>query len=323
MKKKIILLIIVCSSIYSFAERGPYEMEELLLETDLIAHVKITSHTDSNFSIRIIDVIHNHHTGIKTGDYLKVLNDFFVVCPVSVPRIYAEEKREALAFLSYWKGNWYLTQGEIGFIDKGKVRIQFYEEGFEYNASIADWKSELDIYYEHFRLDETGEVKAKCTKKRTEGKYYGNLVMLQYSSIYSGLNLRLDNDSSLKAIFEAPITEPIEVNSGGSEDAIAPFVEIRPIPLDTIRFIMDDIIVYIQANYPEINHSDIAGRTVYSVLFEKDGTISEVNIFRSIHPKIDEGIKAYYQLHNQWSSPQVYKGKPTRFKDNYVLKFGL
>lgn len=85
---------------------------------------------------------------------------------------------------------------------------------------------------------------------------------------------------------------------------------------------MDDIIAYIRENYPEINESDMTGKTVYSLLFEKDGSISEVNVIRSIHPKIDMGIKAYYEIHNQWTSPETHKGKAVRYIENFVVDLG-
>lgn len=166
-------------SISSFAEEAPHSMEELLLQTDLVVHIQLGNHTDTNFRARVLDVIHNNHTGIKTGDYLKILNNFNDVCPASFPRAYAKEKREALAFLSYLNGNWYLTQGEIAFMDKNKARVQFYEEGYEYNATIASWKADLASYYEHFSLDKTGELIAKYTRKNAEGKPYRNLVKIQ------------------------------------------------------------------------------------------------------------------------------------------------
>lgn len=328
MKKNVLLLLIISlRSIYSFAEEAPHRMEELLLETDLVVHIKITSHTDTNFRAKVIDVLHNRHTGIKIGDYLKISNDFSAICPLEVPREYAEEKREALAFLSYWEGHWYLTQGEIGFIEDKKARIPFYEEGCTYNATIADWKVDLASYYEHFWFDKAEELKAKYTQKSIEGKRCSNLVNLQYRSIYPSVNLPFDRKSNLTVIFEELLTgtesDQLEVKSDEDEQTIFTIVEIAPISQDTLSFIMDDIVAYIRAEYPEINELDIEGMAYYSLLFEKDGTISEVKMLRSIHPKIDEGIKTYYQTHNQWPPAQIYKGKAVRHMGNFALRFGV
>ncbi|NOQ72518.1 MAG: hypothetical protein GQ574_10980 [Crocinitomix sp.] len=327
MKKYILLLLIITlRSVSSFADEAPHKMEELLLRTDLVVHIELTgTYTDTNFRARVLDVLHNNHTGIKTGDYLKIANNFDDVCPASFPREYAKEKREALAFMSYWEGHWYLTLGEIGFIYKNKARIQFYQEGCEYIGTIAEWKLDLANYYEHFWLDKKGEIKAKYTRKSIEGKAYCNLVKIQYESIYHGVNFPKDRNSNLEVILEEllEMPEPLEVNNREDEEAIITIVEIQPIPRDTAIFIMNDIVVYIRENYPEINDLDIEGITYYSLLFEKDGTISEVKMLRSIHPKIDEGIKAYYQIHNQWTPPQVYKGKTVRHKGNFFLKFGM
>ena len=60
--------LIIVISIFQFqllarADEEAYSMDELFLNANLIAHVKITSHTDQDFRVRVIDVLHHHRSG--------------------------------------------------------------------------------------------------------------------------------------------------------------------------------------------------------------------------------------------------------------------
>lgn len=296
-------------------------MDKLLLRTNLIAHVQITSNTFQDFRVRVIEVLHRSKSGIQEGDYLKVINNFYVVCPSAFPIEYAQKKREALAFLSYYKGSWHLTGREIGFFEQGEIRIPFYKEHHYYQGSIADWRADLTDYFEHFSHNDKHELVAKLSESELRGKKFSDLVRLQYHRVYWDIFKKVDLGKNLIPIdIFNPDAESDSPQAAPAEDRIYQFTDQPAIPNDSVQAVMDDILAFMQAKNPKIFQGDIVGITYYSVLFEKDGSVSEVKILKSISPKVDKAIKAYYKEHNQWSVALNDRGEAVRYRQYLPLR---
>lgn len=319
--KKYLLLITTCIAIAFNAksEAMAYPMDELFLNSNIIAHVKITSHTQQYFKVRVLELLYTHRSGIEEGDYLKIINDFSIVCPSALPIEYAQQKKEALAFLSFHNGKWYLNKGEIGFFTNGKIRIPFYKEGFYYTGTIPEWKKDLTDYFDHFRYNSEGELISKYSNKQLKGKTFSPLVALQYHYLYWNINKPFNPGPYLENIFVEP-EEVVEYVEPQEEDEIHTFVEKQPIPDDTMSVVMEDLLNFIWAEYPHLLQLDLQGICYYSLIFEKDGSISKVEILRSIHSEIDQGIKAYYDIHSKWTPATINNGIPVRCKQTFPLR---
>ena len=282
--KSLYAIVLLLLSYAVKADEAPYKMQDLLLRTDLIAQVKITSHSDQLIRVKVLDILHNFRTGIKHGDYLKVQYDFNTICPAPFPKEYAEEHREALAFLSFENNQWYLTCGEIAFLNDSKATVQFFEDGYEYTESIDGWKRDLEDYFSHFSMDKEGKLSPRLNAENWKVSKLSALCYLQYVGCYGPLKSNAEDYQSLKPLFNEviPPAEEIAVFKE-SEDRVYTFVDTDPISDSTSLEIMKTLQNRVRAKYPELDESGIQGNTYYSVLFEKGWSHfrSEDTTFRS------------------------------------------
>ncbi|WP_066756227.1 energy transducer TonB [Crocinitomix algicola] len=319
MKKSLIVFVLTCLiRISAWSEAAPYSMDELLLKSNLIAHVKITSHTENDFKVYIVDVLHHHKSGIKNGDYLTVVNDFNVICPSAFSIERAEQKSEALAFLMYHNGQWHLNQGEIGFFSQGRIEIPFYEEGCTYNGTIEDWKNDLTDYFNHFSYDKNGRLTAKYNSNHIKNSPPTSLALLQYNQLYHhlSLNLSVNNKLVMNLIF------PPENSNDSTQklaDEIYLHVDQPPIKEKDLQDMMNDLVEYVHTTRPEIKANNIQGTSYYSLTFDKSGKITDVQIIRSISPIIDQAIYDFYERNNLWS-PALLNNQAVRFQQNLPLR---
>lgn len=322
MKAVFITFIFGCLHLLAYCEQAPYQMHELLLRYNLVAHVKISAHAEDHFRVRVINVLHKRKSGIVNGDYLKINYDFNVVCPPSFPIRYAEEHREALIFLSYHLGSWHLTQGNIEFSDDGNYAVSFHEEGYRFKASLAEWKENLAHYDSHFSLNHKGQIGMKVQSSELDLKSYAALTQLQYSAYYrKGRNL-LSNNKSLEPL-EMMVHLEEEMEAEIIEDEIYFHAATSPFSDSVMMVIHEQLIDSTQKHHPDFLSKGISGRTYYSLVIEKDGTISKVEIIRSIAPEIDRLIQAFFVKNNQWSKAFNENGQPIRFKQTMVLALRL
>ncbi|MCG8577231.1 MAG: energy transducer TonB [Flavobacteriales bacterium] len=319
------LLIIISSFQFHLAVRADeeaYSMDELFLNSNLIAHVKIISHTDQNFRVRVREVLHHHKSGITEGGYLKIINDFNVTCPAAFPIELAEQKREALAFLSYHNGNWHLNRGEIAFFKGANVRVALEKEGCHYNGTINNWKEDLSDYFEHFQYNAEGRIISKYDSTQIEGKIFSPLVQLQYYWLYG--NLSLEAIPKLEFELKVQIANYSDADEEGpvEDEKIYTFVDTFPIQPDSLVLkMMNDLVTFTLKRYPELQQS-LYANTYYSLIFEKDGRISDVKILRSVSPKIDESIKAYFQLYPQWE-PAILNNRFVKCRQNFPFRLNV
>lgn len=316
--KQILLISCLLITIISKAEQAPFGISEVLFNTNLIAHVKITSHTQDNFTVKVINVLHHHRSSIQPGHYIRIKNDFSIVCPAAFPIKYAVQKREALAFLSYHKGNWYITQNEIGFFKSNKVRISFPKQGYYYHGTIAEWKADLTDYFAHFSIGSDKKIIPQFTQEQLKGKVFSDLVWLQYRALYLLNESKHSSNTNLETSF-AYVEDVVEIDST-QNNVIRQVVKREPIPQDSVKNIQYALLEYIDVNHPEIKEASISGTTLFALLFEKDGTISETKILRSIHPTIDAAIITYFETHKDWLPPLDEDDQPTRYQQHLPLR---
>ena len=260
--------------------------------------------------------------GIQVGDYLKIINNFNVDCPSSFSIELAEQKREALAFLSYHRGNWYLNRGEIAFFKEGKLRVALEEEGCYYNATINNWKEDLSDYFEHFRYNSEGTIISKYDSTKIEGKTFSPLVQLQYYRLYGNLSLEAIGMLEFEVIVQIADYSDSDEEVPIEDEEVYTFVDTFPIQPDSLVLkMMNDLVIFTLKRYPELQQS-LHPNTYYSLTFEKDGRISDVEILRSASPKIDESINAYFQLYPQWQ-PAILNNRFVRCRQNFPFRLNV
>ncbi len=322
--KRLYTAMLLLLSYFALADEAQYKMQDLLLRTNLIAQVKITSHSDQLIRVQVLDILHNSGSGIRQGDYLKVQYDFNVICPAPFPKKYAEEHREALAFLSFENNQWYLTCGEIAFLNDGKATVQFFEEGYEYTESIDGWKRDLQDYFSHFSLNKQGKLIPRLSTENWQDSRLSALCYLQYVGFYHPLKSNVEDYQSLKPLLNdvVPSAEEAEVHLV-KEDSVYTFVADDPISDSTSLEIMKVLQKSVREKHPELKDLGIEGNTYYSLVFEKDGRISEVKILCSVAEQIDKEIRQYYKEYPQWPAPLNERRKPVRYRKNMVFRYSV
>lgn len=300
-----------------FADEAPHKMEDLLQRTQLIVHGKITSNTQLTATINVLEVLFNYRTGIKQGDYLKIQNDFNVVCPVDIPLEYAQQKKEAVFFLSFFKNKWYITMGDVAFFRGGKAHLQFVEEGYEYAGTAEEWKSDLKGYYHHFKRNEQKELRPLFEQKKwPKEKSLSPLAQLQYKSYYKDHFRTLADHSRLKPLEQLDYMEEEVFQTLATAEGVK-----VPISYEKMLEIGETISSEALLKYPELAANQIEGYVYYSLSFREDGTIAEIKIERPVYGKLHDAIREYYMRYPKWTPAVGKNGKPIRFKQRLQLRF--
>jgi hypothetical protein len=294
-------------------------MEELLLGTHLVVHGKITAHTDHQVTLKVKEILHNKGTGIKRGDYLRVHNDFSVVCPVEIPLSYAEQKKEGIFFLNYINETWHLTMGEAAFFNDNFAEIYFHEEGFVYRGTVEEWRQDLEGYYDHFHRNEDKKVIPHLPKDSWEKDAgLSPLALLQYKSVYRAIFKDLSWHPRLTRI---EIKVPLEEKRYETLASV-PGVSV-PISPERMMEISSEIAAEARSRYPELEEKGIEGFTYYSLYIDSTGFIDKVTIDLVVHGRINDAIQDYYNKHPKLSPARDENGKAIHFRQRLQMRFQL
>ena len=88
--------------------------------------------------------------------------------------------------------------------------------------------------------------------------------------------------------------------------------------ISLMNFLSDNI------KYPEIAKTNkVEGETLLSFIIEKDGSISEIEVSKSLTKECDEEAIRVLKLMPKWESGKDKKNKPIRFKMNIPISFLL
>ena len=81
--------------------------------------------------------------------------------------------------------------------------------------------------------------------------------------------------------------------------------------------------IYDHINYPPIaQENNISGRVVVQIIVEKDGSVSNVNVVRSIDPSLDREAVRVVSSMPKWTPGKV-KGSPVRVRYTLPVAFKL
>lgn len=154
------LLLLIFALYYSFlvrADEQPYTMHELFFNCNIIAHVKITNHTDHNYTIRLDDIFYDRGIGLNKRDYIKIKKDFNVETSTEeVSSKQIADRAQGIAFLIKTDKGWYMKEF---YMDQGEDKVCYlYLKGSRIAGTVAEIKQQVIAYFNEFRLDEKGHV---------------------------------------------------------------------------------------------------------------------------------------------------------------------
>lgn len=299
------------------AERAPYKMEDVLQNTQLIVYAQIHTHTEKDVTIKVNDVLFNYRTGIQREDYLRIPNDFSIVCPVEIPRAYAEQKRKGVFFLHYARNTWHLTMGEAVFMTSETAKIGFTQEGYFYEGTLPEWKKDLKDYYAHFPRNQENKLTPQLDSIQWASREgLSPLVQLQYKTFYNAWNLDL---SQHKRLTRYQIVEPKEETPYETLQS-SPGVQV-PISPEKMMQISDEIAERASTQYPELLEKQIKGFTYYSLYFNDQGKIDKVKIDLAVHGLLNNALETYFDEHNLWPAAINKNGVPIRFRQRLFMRF--
>jgi periplasmic protein TonB len=111
-----------------------------------------------------------------------------------------------------------------------------------------------------------------------------------------------------------------DLGDGGDEPFI--LVEVKPTfrggDIEKFREWVQKRVIY----PPEAQNNGIHGRVYLTFVVERDGSVSNVNIVRSVDPLIDKEAQRAIQASPKWS-PGLQRGRPVRVRFSIFLNFTL
>ncbi len=182
MKKWAVLLLLVWGTIVN-AETQPYQIHELFFGSNLIVHVKITNHTDNNYTIRIQEIFRDYEIGIEKGEFIKLKKDFHVI--TSTEKVSSKtiaDRKSGLAFLMKTESGWHMREFYVDQSENNLIRMHI--NGCEIKGTKSNIKYQVSEYFHEFELDEHKELKGKHTAKQVNKIDLSQLALLQYTRLY-------------------------------------------------------------------------------------------------------------------------------------------
>ena len=119
-----------------------------------------------------------------------------------------------------------------------------------------------------------------------------------------------------KPIVAVPYTPPVE----DTTDLIIDFVKVEKMPV-----FKDDLPTFLGKNlkYPRVAaDTGIHGRVICEFIINKDGSVSDIKVLKSIDPSLDEEAVRVIGLMPAWE-PGIQQGKPVRVKYRIPVTFRL
>lgn len=177
------LLFLTFLSFHGTSEVLPQKMHELFFQSDLIVEVKITHHTEHDYTLKVLDVLNKNTFGIQAGDFIKIKKEMNVVSSSETVRFQnIIDRQSGIAFLHKLEHAW--SVHSITFFHDETATIRLYTEGCEVRGTSEELKSQIAEYFEEFSLKENGSVHGKRSSEAIESAGLGQLSLIQYASIY-------------------------------------------------------------------------------------------------------------------------------------------
>lgn len=173
-----VLLILLNANIV-FGEAIPQKMHVLFFKSDLITEIKIISHTDSYYTIRIREVFRDNRFGLKKDDYIRIKKDFNRRSSSEViTRNSIMNNESGIAFLVKTSNGW--TMRRFFLSDEGNETTTLYLAGCTVTGSIAELKKQIIEYFKEFSLDGMGNLVGLKQANEIISTEHSELVLLQY-----------------------------------------------------------------------------------------------------------------------------------------------
>lgn len=180
---KLFAIIIILIPLLGTACRKPVKMYERLFYSDLIVKTKIVNHTQSNYTLQIIDIYRDVKTGIKVGDYIKIKKQMNVETSADI--VYNEtivNRKTGLAFLTKSEQDWRVNK--FSTFTNEKATLRFDNHMCNVTETGENLKAQIKEYFNEFHLDADGKVVGKKTEKEVLRSNLGQLALMQYTRIY-------------------------------------------------------------------------------------------------------------------------------------------
>lgn len=302
------------------AEGMPINVAQLFLESDLIVYGEVVSENNETFKVRVHQVWRDRQFGIESGNYLRIKSEVVLSCGFVTGIV--QEVGTAVFCLKKDPTVWRLTNNEFipRFYD-GKAQFTMDECTFRGNA--AEWKKQLKSFFQEFKLDSQGKLKgrlsAEAFAKSDPPSIAQHCYLQMYPELAPTIRPKLDCYWVRIEAMEQMQKEAVE------DTTIYVIVENPATPVDS-SMPADSLMKLagrqVDAQHPELKGSELRGRTILSLLIEKDGKISKIEVLRSSHPDMDKSIIAFFKDSSPWNPAMNHRKQAVRFRTNVVVKYG-
>lgn len=182
-----------------------------------------------------------------------------------------------------------------------------------------------DISYAPTPCSHKGDCTGTCPACEAEVRYIENELnarrLLGKAVVVAGLSMSLTPLTSFSQEVSTINTPQKITTKSNNTRELAGVVEQMP----SFPGGQQALMAYLSQNvkYPkECKDSAIQGRVICSFVVEKDGSLSEFKVIKSVHPKLDaEALRVMKQM-PKWC-PGKMRGEATRVKYNIPISFRL
>ena len=183
--RKILVGVAFLLSSNCYADVAATAMHEIFFGSSVIAEVKITSHSDANFRMKILNIHHDSGFGLHRGDYVKIEKDIHVIASSeSVSNSAILQRSSGIVFLKKTANGWRVRKFCIQTSESKRVQLHF--RGCTIEGTPSEIRLQIQQYFQEFRYSESAGIVGRTSAKDLKKSNLYPLVLLQYSRVYLG-----------------------------------------------------------------------------------------------------------------------------------------
>lgn len=297
----------------------PLDIGKVILHSDLIVYATARSEQNHTFKIEVIDIWLDKGYGIKKEDYLKIPKEIVFECGFSTNAV--TEVGTGVFFLKKEDNTWRLvTYNFIPRFVNGNASTLVFE--CYYTANFKKWKNNIQAFLKEFHLDQYDYILA--SKSEEEILRLPTLLPLvheYYRNFYPNLRFQIKSKLDCPYITESQLEADLKASLIPKSDTfIYKVPEKMALPPEPFDSLLSKITALLEEKHPEIIEMDIYGRMYYSLLIEKDSSVSKVKTLRSLHPDLDKDVQEYLMSSSPWI-PAKQGRRSVRSQISIPIKF--
>ena len=216
--------------------------------------------------------------------------------------------------------------------DRSVIRSGFNPRGYQYHLVALACQNGKAGLINSFNLSNLKKRIIMMNKRRTNRTGYLKYALFAFPAfallMLGNMSCTSEKKQADESVTEqtAPVSEPVQAPAdtpapAETEEEVYTVVEQMPEFPGGVQKLLDFISQNIQ--YPQTAmKQNVQGRAIVQFVIEKDGSLSNFNVLRSVHPDLDAEAVRVVKSMPKWK-PGMQKGEPVRCKYTLPVMFKL